>query len=45
MIIAASKVEVVKKTKGKPPVVKTFKTTLKDGATYAKNHCQDRRAT
>jgi hypothetical protein len=36
MIIAASKVEVVKKTKGKPPVVKTFKTTLKDGATYAK---------
>lgn len=36
MIIAASKVQVVKKTKGKPPVVKTFKTTLKDGATYAK---------
>jgi hypothetical protein len=36
MLIAASKVEVVKKTKGKPPVVKTFKTTLKDGATYAK---------
>jgi hypothetical protein len=37
MLIAASKVEVVKKTKDKPPVVKRFKTALKDGATYAQN--------